>query len=205
MSDDFQYERRFFCREFPVEYDDGDAPALIVQSYFVHQDGFALRIRLRSRDIRVPMGPQADGLTTLMQYREHFSEAYVTVQGNAVGGTRYEAEHAIDANIAIELVLRGGTPIIKNRYSVWLGEDGWEIDVFGANNSGLILAQVERSGPVTNLAIPSFCTAEVTDDHRFYNDGLASKPFITWKDDYAEELERHGAHFSQLFGQNRLE
>ncbi|NEG95279.1 hypothetical protein GFD17_00590 [Bifidobacterium sp. SMB2] len=205
MSDDFQYERRFFCREFPVEYDDGDAPTLIVQSYFVHQDGFALRIRLRSRDIRVPMGPQADGLTTLMQYREHFSEAFVTVQGNAVGGTRYEAERTIDANIAIELVLRGGTPIIKNRYSVWLGEDGWEIDVFGANNSGLILAQVERSSPVTNLTIPSFCTAEVTEDQRFYNDGLASKPFITWRDDYYEELERYGAHFSQLFGRNRME
>lgn len=28
-TDDFEYERRFFCRELPAEYDDGDAPTLI--------------------------------------------------------------------------------------------------------------------------------------------------------------------------------
>lgn len=34
-TDDFEYERRFFCRELPAEYDDGDAPTLIIQSYYV--------------------------------------------------------------------------------------------------------------------------------------------------------------------------
>ena len=45
-TDDFEYERRFFCRELPAEYDDGDAPTLIIQSYYVHADNYALRVRL---------------------------------------------------------------------------------------------------------------------------------------------------------------
>ena len=32
---DFEYERRFFCRALPPELDDGE-PMLIVQSYYVH-------------------------------------------------------------------------------------------------------------------------------------------------------------------------
>ena len=32
---DFEYERRFFCRALPLELDDGE-PMLIVQSYYVH-------------------------------------------------------------------------------------------------------------------------------------------------------------------------
>ena len=52
-TDDFEYERRFFCRELPAEYDDGDAPTLIIQSYYVHADNYALRVRLVSRKVHV--------------------------------------------------------------------------------------------------------------------------------------------------------
>ncbi|PLS31475.1 adenylate cyclase [Bifidobacterium margollesii] len=203
MSDEFEYERRFFCRSFPTQYDDGDSPLLIVQNYYVHQDGFALRIRMQAHGVRLDMSQETDGLTTLLDHRDAFDEAFVTVKGTAVGGTRYEAARQIDPNIALELMLRGGVPIVKNRFSVWLDEDGWDIDVFGANNAPLIIAEVERSSPVTNLTIPDFCTSEVTDDQRFYNDGLASKPFGTWKDEYFAELDRFGPQFSQLFGRNR--
>ena len=48
-TDDFEYERRFFCRELPAEYDDGDAPTLIIQSYYVHADNYALRETSRTR------------------------------------------------------------------------------------------------------------------------------------------------------------
>ena len=53
-TDDFEYERRFFCRELPAEYDDGDAPTLIIQSYYVHADNYALRLPLVSRKLHVP-------------------------------------------------------------------------------------------------------------------------------------------------------
>ena len=84
-TDDFEYERRFFCRELPAEYDDGDAPTLIIQSYYVHADNYALRVRLVSRKVHVDMTPDVNPVAVLDEYRDRFSEAYVTVKGPSVG------------------------------------------------------------------------------------------------------------------------
>lgn len=201
---DFEFERRFFCRAMPSELDDGDAPTLIVQSYYVHDDNYALRVRLQTRAFRIEMAPDTDPLAVLDQYRDKFTEAFVTVKGPSVGGTRYEAEREIDARIAAELIKRGGAPIIKNRFSAWIGEDGWSLDVFGGANAPLVVAEAERSGPVTNLEIPSFCVTEVTDQPRFSNDGLAARPFSLWADDFEEELRTNGPQFQTAFGHNRM-
>lgn len=203
--DDFEYERRFFCREFPDEFNDGDTPALIIQSYFVHADNYALRVRLQSRSIRADMNADTDPVALLDQYRDKFTEAFVTVKGPSVGGTRYEAEREIDAHIAAELIKRGGSVIVKNRYSVWIAEDGWSVDVFGGANAPLIVAEAERSSPVTNLTIPKFCITEITDQARFNNDGLAERPFCQWASAFEEELKAHGPQFQQYFGRNKLQ
>ena len=205
MRDDFEYERRFFCRALPPELDDGDTPMLIVQSYYVHQDNYALRVRLQATSLREPMTADTDPLTVLTDHRSAFKQAFVTVKGPSVGGTRYEAERDIDPDIAVELVKRGGVPIIKNRYSAWIGEDGWNIDVFGGVNAPLVVAEAERSAPVTNLIIPRFVVSEITDDERFSNDGLAANPYSVWAESYDQELREHGPHFSPYFGKNRVE
>ena len=202
---DFEYERRFFCREFPRAYDDGDAPLLIVQSYYVHRDNYALRVRLQSRRLNIPMTPDLDPIGLLERYGDRFDSAFVTVKGPSVGGTRYEAEREIDAGIAIELVRRGGEVMIKNRYSVWIAEDGWSIDVFGGANAPLVIAEAERSSPVTNLTIPSFCLTEITDQTRFANDGLAGHPYSQWRDEWERELAEQGGHYQTYFGRNRLQ
>lgn len=199
---DFEYERRFFCREFPDYLNDGDAPILIIQSYYVHADNFALRVRLQAHGLHVEMNEATDPLAVMARYRDAFTEAFVTVKGPAVGGTRYEAERDIDAGIAAELVARGGIPIIKNRYSAWIAEDGWDVDIFGAKNHPLVVAEAERSGPVTNLVIPRFCISEITDDARFSNDGLAEHPYAQWKDEFEMELATEGPKFMQNFGKN---
>ncbi|MDN6233894.1 MAG: hypothetical protein L0J14_02050 [Bifidobacterium crudilactis] len=202
---DFEYERRFFCHAFPADLDDGDAPILIVQSYYVHQDNFALRVRLQAHNVRLAMDDQTQAIATLQRHRDAFTDASVTVKGPAIGGTRYEAERDIDPDVAVELVLRGGSPIVKNRYSAWLGEDGWDIDVFGGSNAPLIVAEAERRGPVTDLVIPDFCVTEITDDVRFSNDGLAERPYALWKEQFEYELLTTGPHFLEGFGTNRRE
>lgn len=199
-TDDFEYERRFFCRELPAEYDDGDAPTLIIQSYYVHADNYALRVRLVSRKVHVDMTPDVNPVAVLDEYRDRFSEAYVTVKGPSVGGTRYEVEREIDTRIAAELIKRGGSVIIKNRYSVWIEEDGWSVDVFGGPNAPLIVAEAERSGPVTNLTIPKFCITEITDQARFNNDGLANRPFCKWADDSRRSWRWRGQGSSSISG-----
>ncbi|WP_300768377.1 CYTH domain-containing protein [uncultured Bifidobacterium sp.] len=199
---DFEFERRFFCAAPPQEVLD-ETPTTIVQSYFVHQDNYALRVRVMLHDVHEPMTSDMDARLLLQSHLEQVSDAFVTVKGPSVGGTRYEAEREIDSHIATELILRGGSVIVKNRFSIWLGEDGWSIDVFGGNNHPLVIAEAERSGPVTNLAIPSFCVSEITDQRRFSNDGLASRPFNQWKAEYRRELDDQGPHFEQAFGHNR--
>ncbi|OTA26567.1 hypothetical protein B9G54_04045 [Alloscardovia macacae] len=201
----FEYERRFFCESIPSEILANESPTLIVQNYYVHQDNYALRVRLNAKNVRLDMTEDTDPISVLARYRDSFTEATLTAKGPAVGGTRYELENSIDPDVAAELVFRGGKAIIKNRYSIWQGEDGWKIDLFGADNYPLIVAEVERHNPVTNLVIPSFCTTEITDQARFSNDGLAGKPFSAWKDSFASELEEVGPLFLDSFGENRRE
>ncbi|WP_018143250.1 CYTH domain-containing protein [Alloscardovia criceti] len=205
QMDHFEYERRFYCENIPADVLINETPTLIVQSYFVYEDNYALRIRLQAKNVQLDMTADTDPIAVLARYRDNFSTAYLTAKGPAVGGTRYELENDIDPNIAAELVFRGGKAIVKNRYNVWLGEDGWNIDLFGADNYPLKLAEVERHNPVTNLVIPHFCTTEITDQARFSNDGLANKPFSTWNEDYLEELHRVGPLFLDSFGPNRSE
>ena len=52
---DFEYTRRFFCRALPTQLDDNDSPTLIIQSYYVHQDNYALRVRLKTKSVRIAM------------------------------------------------------------------------------------------------------------------------------------------------------
>lgn len=202
--DDFEYERRFFCRELPAELADV-APTLVVQSYYVHSGSYALRVHLQSDAVRVPMTPDTDPMAVLDANRDRFTEAFVTVKGPSTSGTRYEAGRRIDTRIAAELIRRGGDVIVKNRYATWIAEDGWNVDEFGGANAPLVVAVAQRSAPVTNLAIPRFCVTEITDQARFSNDGLASCPFRRWAGDFAHELEAEGPHFQQWFGTNRME
>ncbi|MDR1448032.1 MAG: hypothetical protein LBI63_03600 [Candidatus Ancillula sp.] len=204
---DFEYERRFFCENLPECYVDDSPPNLIIQNYYLAQDGYAIRVRIQSSQIKVQMSESLNPHELLENYSNSFDLGFITIKGPQIGGTRYEVEHQIDILVAKELVKRGTNAIIKNRYSLWFGLDGWIVDVFGGNNNGLIIAECERLSPVTNLEIPNFCICEVTDDKRFSNDGLANVPYTSFKDTFAIELsnmlkKNPISAFSQLFGEN---
>ncbi|WP_125776806.1 CYTH domain-containing protein [Antribacter gilvus] len=198
--EDFEFERRFFVRELPAPL--RDAPTLIVQSYFLSDGGYALRVRVQVSDVDVRQDEATEAPDVLDRFRDTVDFAAVTVKGPSVGGTRYEAERELDPLVAVELVRRGGNPIVKTRYAVWLGADGWSIDVFGGANHPLIVAECERSGPVTDLQIPDFCVTEITDDRRFSNESLAVDPYRAWSTTFAAELAATGPRFSQDFGDN---
>lgn len=209
MSDtgygDFEFERRFFVRTPPAELLSEPDPVLIVQSYFLAQDGYAMRLRVQASGLRVALGPDADPLAVLDEVGDGFEFCAVTLKGPMNVGTRYEAEREIDVTVGIEMIRRGGLRIVKNRYSVWLGADGWVVDVFGGANAPLVIAECERSGPVTDLQIPAFCETEVTDDARFANDGLARAPYTGWAAEFARELDARGPRFLTDFGRNDVQ
>lgn len=206
MSDqgygDFEFERRFFVRELPLELLDAEPPAVIVQAYLLASDGYAVRIRLQASapQSRLDPGSRADDAVEL--FKNEFDLCMLTAKGPHVGGTRYEVEREMDVSVGVEMARRGGSIITKSRYAAWLGQDGWVIDEFAGASRPLIIAECERGGPVVDLAIPEFCVTEVTDDHRFSNDSLAHAPYRTWAYRFEEELAERGAVFLGGFGQN---
>lgn len=206
MSDsgygDFEFERRFFARQVPGNLLEAN-PTLIVQSYLLSSDGYAVRVRAQAPGVPATMDPRLDELALLEAHVDEVDFGAVTVKGPMVAGTRYEAEREIDPTVAVELIRRGGGRVAKLRHAVWLGEDGWVIDVFAGRNAPLVVAEVERGGPVTDLAIPDFAVTEVTVDPRFANDSLARAPYSAWADAFAAELARTGPTFLTELGTNR--
>jgi CYTH domain-containing protein len=197
---DFEFERRFLVRALPAEL--RDTPALIVQSYFLSDAGFAVRVRCQASGIDARLSASSDAREVLARFSSEVDLATVTVKGPSIGGTRYEAERTLEPSVAVEVVRRGGAQILKTRYAAWLGEDGWVIDEFGGPNAPLLVGEVERSGPVTNLQIPDFCVTELTDDWRFSNESLAVDPYSQWAATFARELAETGPQVRQDFGAN---
>jgi adenylate cyclase len=56
----------------------------------------------------------------------------------------------------------------------------WEIDVFGGENSGLVVAEIELQDEHQSFEKPDWIGREVTTDKRYYNASLVSKPYNTW-------------------------
>ncbi len=201
---DFEFERKFLLRELPVAAVADPAPTLIVQAYVFADDGFAVRVRIS--------GPaaQADLDATPRQLAQELTGApdslgTLGAKGPAVSGTRYEAEREIDPLVAGSIVARSSALIAKVRHSMWLGEDGWVVDRFLADNAPLLIGEVERARPVTDLVIPDFCVTEVSEDPRFGNEYLAHHPFPTWAAEFADEYRILGPGFMQTLGENRFE
>jgi len=199
-AQDFEYERRFLVTDFPAQL--RDAPALIVQSYYLADAGYALRVRVQASDVEANLSASSRPLEVLAEFHDAATLATVTIKGPAVGGTRYESERHVDPDVAVELIRRGGMPMVKTRYSVWAGSDGWAVDVFGGANAPLVVAECERSAPVTDLEIPSWCVTELTDDRRFSNESLAARPYGEWAATYLAELAAAGPRMRGDFGTN---
>ena len=67
-------------------------------------------------------------------------------------------------------------------YQARQGHDGllWEVDEFLGDNAGLVVAEVELESADQVFAMPDWAGAEVTDELRYYNLALASKPYSQW-------------------------
>jgi CYTH domain-containing protein len=61
-----------------------------------------------------------------------------------------------------------------------VGNHMYEVDVFVADNEGLIVAEIELQSEDEAFEKPSWLGKEVTNDGRFYNAYLSVKPFKTW-------------------------
>jgi adenylate cyclase len=85
--------------------------------------------------------------------------------------------------------LGNGNFVEKQRHLVPIGNMIWEIDVFGGQSHGLIVAEIELQSETQSFARPDWLGQEVSLDPRFTNHALFLHPFSRWGVSYKELLD----------------
>lgn len=107
--------------------------------------------------------------------------AWLTIKGKTVGMSRPEFEYPLPLADAEELLRLCQQPLIeKTRYCVEHAGHTWEVDVFGGDNAGLVMAEIELQDPGQVFDIPDWVGKEVTQDPRYYNACLQLNPYRQW-------------------------
>jgi CYTH domain-containing protein len=109
-------------------------------------------------------------------------DARITIKGKAKGLTRPEFEYSIPVQDGWKIERLCRKPILeKVRYKVKQRDLTWEIDEYEGENRGLVIAEVETTGPLGKL--PPWIGPEISTDERYRNYNLVEHPFISWAQD----------------------
>ena len=113
-----------------------------------------------------------------VRIRVRNDKGYLTVKGENINATRQEFEYEIPLSDAESMLLLCQKPIIeKVRNLVQIEDKTWEIDDFGGENQGLILAEIELDSEEEKFKIPLWIGTEVTADSRYFNSSLITHPY----------------------------
>ena len=154
----YEIERKFLVkRELWRKPDDG---VRYRQGYVATKDGMTVRVRIAGE------------------------KAYLTLKDRAVGLVRHEFEYEIpvaDAEVMLDTMCTK-PQVEKIRYKIPAAEPGlvWEIDEFLGENAPLLTAEIELPSESTPFLIPEWIGEDVTNDHRYKNNNLASHPYSEW-------------------------
>ncbi|MCB0219626.1 MAG: CYTH domain-containing protein [Chrysiogenetes bacterium] len=109
------------------------------------------------------------------------AQAWLTIKAAAEGIARHEFEYPIPPEHARELLALCEGPLIeKTRHLVTIEGFVWEVDEFGGENAGLIVAEIELPDEDADFARPEWLGEEVTHDPRYLNAALVKNPFSRW-------------------------
>lgn len=109
--------------------------------------------------------------------------AYLNLKSRELGHTRQEFDYPVPVEDARALLaLCVGGLIDKRRHLVNHGGLLWEVDEFLGDNAGLVVAEVELTSADQTFDKPEWAGTEVTDELRYYNLALASRPYAQWSE-----------------------
>ncbi|MHB8811019.1 MAG: CYTH domain-containing protein [Desulfobulbaceae bacterium] len=122
------------------------------------------------------------GSGVTVRVRTMGGRGFLTVKGPGAGLARPEYEYEIPVDEAGEMLdlLCVKPLIVKERYRVVHDGLVWEVDEFGGENRGLVLAEVELAHPDQAVSLPAWVGREVSGDPRYYNASLAGNPYVRW-------------------------
>ncbi len=109
--------------------------------------------------------------------------AWLNIKGATLGVVRAEYEYEIPVDEANEMLesLCEKPLIEKVRYIVPHAGHVWEVDVFGGENEGLVVAEIELAEEHEAFELPEWAGNEVSGDPRYYNVCLIDHPYSRWK------------------------
>ena len=112
-------------------------------------------------------------------------QAHLNIKSATLGVRRSEYDYEIPLVDALEMLdhLCEKPLIEKTRYHVRHDHHDWEVDVFGGDNAGLVVAELELTHEQESFALPPWVGAEVSHDPRYYNVCLVKHPYKLWKDE----------------------
>lgn len=147
-----EIERKFLVQDVKASIAQATASFNIFQGYLSNDPERTVRLRLSN------------------------NKAFLTIKGASSedGTTRVEWEQEIplgEAKTLMPLCLPGG--IKKTRYWVPAGKHNFEVDVFEASLTGLVLAEIELESSDEKVELPNWIGEEVTGDKRYYNSYLS--------------------------------
>lgn len=159
-------------------------PREIERKFLVKNDEWR---RLAQRSQRMTQGYLASGGRVSVRVRIAGAEARLNMKAGGLVASRQEYEYAIPLDEARELLALADGPLIdKTRHYVEHGGMTWEVDEFHAENSGLVVAELELSREDERFSSPPWLGLEVTELARYYNVCLVQHPYRAWT-----EAERH--------------
>lgn len=165
-----EIERKFLVRNEGWR-EQVSATRRLVQGYLANTGLSSVRVRL------------ADGSGTL------------SVKAMTPGLSRDEFEYPVPAGDARRMLalLCEGPRVEKRRHLVECDGYRFEVDEFGGDNDGLLIAELELADTADPGPRPAWLGEEVTAHARYYSFRLARKPFSSWPPP-DRDAARRGSH-----------
>ena len=136
------------------------------------------------RSTRYRQGYLSRAANASVRVRTDGESARLNVKSTRDGIHRSEFEYPIPLADAEEMLDRLALAplIVKTRHLVDFRGRRWEVDVFEAENAGLVLAEIELESADADVVLPPWVGTEVSADPRYYNTSLSAHPYSEWHD-----------------------
>jgi len=149
----------------------------IERKYLVHKERFQPAGLVRKEIVQGFLSRSRDIVCRVrLVDRKGFLTVKARVDGSAT--TRQEFEYPVPENDAREMLALCEVGVSKIRYLYPVGNFTWEIDVFGGDLAGLILAEIELEHESDPYELPDFIDRDVTGDPAYLNSNLARPGFL---------------------------
>lgn len=137
-----------------------------------------------SKKVHIIQGFLSTNKNRTVRVRLVNDKGFLTIKGKSSndGLSRFEWEkqlHKQEAEALIKLCKKG--IIYKTRYEIPVLMHTFEVDVFHAENEGLVVAEIELQQVNDTFKKPIWLGKEVTGNPKYYNSYLSKKPYTKWK------------------------